>query len=364
MDVRSRSSADVTRSNVAGQNRRRQWSDSSSPGRRVVVSPYVVAEKVGSCLSYGRGTCPPGSLTLRYCPLMTDHVDELVAWTLRMSRSDREAEPIHVTQTSVWLAAIGFLALSLGQSLLCWAPTGGRLEFILLTAGTLCIAAAILTHLDTHRLRFGLPALVFFNLGILAASAVWIPYVIDPADFGTGKFQLYVYILWGMAWTLGAIGTFFVLHRKEARLERGDRKAATTIHASFFQLLSLGVGMLIYGISFIEQSTLPNNNVSGVLAVVGPVLIAISVISHVEHLTLRIGRPAVILTILGISIWSVKNLSRAATDWMSDPALYKFFIFGIQGIVYAMGAVACILVLSRKKAWLASRSESARLSSK
>jgi hypothetical protein len=294
---------------------------------------------------------------------MTDHVDELVAWTLRMSRSDREAEPIHVTQTSIWLGAIGFLALSLGESLLCWAPTGGRLEFILLTMGTLCIAAAVLTHLDTHRLRFGLPALVFFNLGILAASAVWVPYIFDPTLFGTGTLTLFTYTCWGSAWTLGAIGTFFVLHRKENRLERGDRKAATTIHASFFQLLSLGVGMLIYGISFIEQGSLPNNQVSGVLSVIGPVLIAISVISHVEHLTLRIGRPAVILTVLGLSIWSVKNLSRAASDWMSDPALYKFFVFGVQGIVFAMGAVACILVLSRKKAWLASRSESVRLSS-
>jgi hypothetical protein len=295
---------------------------------------------------------------------MTDHVDELVAWTLRMSRADREAEPIHVTQTSIWLGAIGFLALAVAESLLCWAPTGGRLEFILLTVGTLCLAAALLTHLDTHRLRFGLPALVFFNLGILAASALWVPYIFDPTLFGSGSLTLYTYSCWGSAWTLGAIGTFFVLHRKETRLERGDRKAATTIHASFFQLLTLGVGMLIYGISFIEQGTLPNNNVSGVLAVVGPVLIAISVISHVEHLTLRIGRPAVILTILGVSIWSVKNLSGAATDWLSDPALFKFFVFGIQGIVFAMGAVACILVLSRKKAWLASRAESVRLSSK
>jgi hypothetical protein len=295
---------------------------------------------------------------------MTDHVDDLAAWTLRMSRSDREAEPIHVTQTSVWLGAIGFLALAVGESLLCWAPTGGRLEFILLTLGTLCLAAALLTHLDTHRLRFGLPALVFFNLGILAASAVWVPYIFDPTLFGSGSLTLFTYTCWGSAWTLGSIGTFFVLHRKETRLERGDRKASTTIHASFFQVLTLGVGMLIYGISFIEQGTLPNNNVSGVLAVVGPVLIAISVISHVEHLTIRLGRPAVILTILGISIWSVKNLSRAGTDWMSDPALYKFFVFGIQGIVFAMGAVACILVLSRKKAWAASQAESVWISSK
>jgi hypothetical protein len=289
---------------------------------------------------------------------MADHVDELVAWTLRMSRADREAEPIHVNRTSVGFGAIGFLALSIGQSMLCWAPTGGRFEFILLTLGTLFLAAAVLSHLDQHRMRFGLPALVFFNLGILAASAVWIPYVIDPLNMG--KFTVYTYIAWGTAWTLGAIGTFFVIHRKEARLERGG-KAATQIHASFFQLLTLGVGMLIYGICFIEQSSSPNNTVDGILSVVGPVLIAIAVINHVEHLTLRIGRPAVILTIIGISIWSVKNLPRAVTDWMNDPSLSKFFVYGVQGIVFALGAVACILVLSHKKAWLASRSGSIRL---
>lgn len=291
---------------------------------------------------------------------MADQVDELVAWTLRMSRAEREAEPIHVTRTSVWFGAMGFLALAVGQSLLCWASTGGRIDYILLTIGTLCLAVAILYHLDQHRLRFGLPALIFFNLAILAASAVWVPFAINPAVRGTEGGTLHGYIAWGIAWTLGAIGTFLVLLRKESRLERGDRKAATEIHASFFQLLILGVGMLIYGICFIEQSSTPNDRVDGVLSVVGPVLIAISVINHVEHLTLRIGRPAVIITIVGISIWSVKNLSRAVTDWMSDPALAKFFIYGVQGIVFALGAIACLLVLSHKKAWLASHSEPVR----
>ena len=294
---------------------------------------------------------------------MSDQVDELVAWTLRMSRAEREAEPIHVTRTSVWFAAIGFFALALGESLICWAPSTGRVDFALLTLGTLCLAVAILYHLDQHRVRFGLSALIFFNLAILAASAVWIPYVIDPAVRGTSGGMLYSYIAWGLAWTLGAIGTFLVLLRKERRLERGGRKAATEIHASFFQLLILGVGMLIYGISFIEQSSTPNDHVDGVLSVVGPVLIAISVINHIEHLILRIGRPAVIITIVGISIWSVKNLSRAVTDWMSDPALKAFFVYGVQGVVFALGAIACILVLSHKKAWLAARSDFTRISS-
>ena len=292
---------------------------------------------------------------------MADHVDELVAWTLRMSRADRAAEPIHVNRISVGLGAIGFLSISVGKLMLFLAPVsqGGRLAFILLTVGTLFLGAATLSHLDQHRMRFGLPALVFFNLGIVAASALWVPYVFDPSLQGSSMAQ-YAYICWGIAWTLGAIGTFFVIHRKETRLERGG-KAATQIHASFFQLLTLGVGMLLYGICYIEQSSAPNNTVDGVLSVVGPVLIAISVINHVEHLTLRIGRPAVILTIIGISIWSVSNLPSAVTDWMNDPAIRNIFTYGVQSFFYALGAAACILVLFHKKAWLASRADSATL---
>ena len=288
---------------------------------------------------------------------MVDQIEELVSWTLRMSRAEREAEPIHVTRTSVWFAAAGFFALGIGESLICWASTGGRLEYVLLTLGTLCLAVAILYHLDQHRHRFGLVALIFFNLAIVSASAVWVPYAINPGVRGTGSATLFVYIAWGAAWTLGAIGTFCVLIRKENRLARGHRQASTEIHASFFQLLILGVGMLIYGIGFIEQSSSPNNQVDGVLGVVGPVLIAISVIAHVEHLTLRIGKAAVVLTIIGISVWSVKNLSRAVTDWMSDPALAKFFIYGVQGFVFFLGGIACLLVLSHKKAWLAAQPE-------
>ena len=46
---------------------------------------------------------------------MPDYVDDLVTWTLRMSRAEREAEAIHVTRTSVGLGALGFIALAVGN---------------------------------------------------------------------------------------------------------------------------------------------------------------------------------------------------------------------------------------------------------
>jgi len=268
-----------------------------------------------------------------------------------MSRSTREAEPIHVSHTSVLLAAIGFLALGIGESLLCWAPTGTRFEYILLTLGTLTLAAALVNHLDHHRARFGLPALVLFNLGIIASAAVWVPYAVDPSLRGTQTWGEFSYIAWGAAWLLGSVGTFVVMARKEARLEHGDKSAETEIHATFFQLTALAVGMLIYSISFFQMSTDRTNHFDAALAVAGPALIALAVIAHIEHLTLRIGRPAVIITVLSAALWAVKNLSREVDSWMANPDLAKFFVYGVQGAIFFLGAIACLLVLSHKKTW-------------
>jgi len=276
-------------------------------------------------------------------------------WTSRMSLSTREAEPIHVSHTSVLLAAIGFLALGVGESLLYWAPTGTRFEYVLLTLGTLTLAAALINHLDHHRPRFGLAALVFFNLGIVAAAAVWVPYAVDPSLRGTQPWSQYSYIAWGTAWLLGSVGTFVVMARKEARLEHGDKSAETEIHATFFQLTALAVGMLIYGISFFQLATDRSNHFDAALAVVGPALIAVAVIAHIEHLTLRIGRPAVIITVLSASLWAVKNLSREVTSWMENADLAKFFVYGVQGAIFLLGAIACLLVLSHKRTWIAER---------
>ena len=274
-------------------------------------------------------------------------------WTSRMPRATREAEPIHVSRTSVLLAAIGFIALAIGESLLCWAPTGTRFEYVLLTLGTLNLAAALINHLDHHRARFGLAALVLFNLGVIAAAAVWVPYAIDPSLRGTQTWGEFSYMAWGAAWLLGSVGTFVVMARKEARLEHGDKSAETEIHATFFQLTALAVGMLIYSISFFQMSTDRTNHFDAALAVVGPALIALAVIAHIEHLSLRIGRPAVIITALSAGLWAVKNLSREVDSWMANPDLAKFFVYGVQGAIFALGAIACLLVLSHKKTWKA-----------
>ena len=266
-----------------------------------------------------------------------------------MPREVRAAEPIHVTRTSLSLAAGGFILWGIGYLILWVQSTGTRLEWVLCTLGPLLLAAAILNHLDHHRRRFGIVVLVLLNLVVVMQALVFLPYALNPELRGT--LVHFTYDVWGISWLVGALGVAAVLMRKKSRLDHGDKTAETEIHASFFQLSMLAAGMLIYGISFVGLSTDRTSHLFGWLSVIGPALIAVAVIAHIEHLSLRLGRPAVIIAIFGVAAWAAKNLVRATTDLMSDPAWAALFVYGVQGFILLLGALACLLVLFLKQAW-------------
>ena len=268
-----------------------------------------------------------------------------------MPRETRAAEPIHVTRASLSLAAGGFILWGIGYLTLWGAPTGTRLEWVLCTLGPLLLAAAILNHLDHHRRRFGIVALVLLNIVVIMQALVFLPYAVNPGLRGDAAWSNVPYDIWGISWLVGALGVAAVLVRKKSRLDHGGKSAETEIHASFFQLSMLAAGMLIYGISFVGFSTDRTSHLFGWLSVIGPAFIAVAVIAHIEHLSLRLGRPAVVLVIFGVSAWAAKNLVRATTDLMSDPHWAVFFVYGVQGVILLLGALACLLVLFHKQAW-------------
>ena len=269
---------------------------------------------------------------------------------MKMSREVRQAEPIHVTRRSVGLAALGFVLWGVGYLILWLSPTGGRLEWVLCAAGPLLLALAVLDHLDHHRRRFGLPALVLLIIAIILQAVVFFPYAYDPAL--SGKLVTFTYATWGAAWLIGSLGVFLVIGRKEARLEHDDTTPETQIHATFFQLTVLAVGMLIYGISWVGFSVERGNPYMGVLSIIGPALIAVALIAHVEHLALRLGVPAVTIAIIGSSVWALKNVPRAVSDVFTERAWSILLVYGVGGIILLMSAVACLLVLVHKKAWV------------
>ena len=114
----------------------------------------------------------------------------------------------------------------------------------------------------------------------------------------------------------------------------------------------LAVGMLIYGISWVGFSVDRGNHYMGVLSVIGPALIAVALIAHVEHLALRIGVPATTLAIIGTSVWALKNVPRAVSDVFTERGWSMLLVYGVGGIILLIGAVACLLVLVHKKAWV------------
>jgi len=257
--------------------------------------------------------------------------------------------PTEVSTTSMVLGASGFFAIGLGETLRCWAPSGVRVENVLLIVGTLVLGAAILSHVRSHRSRFGLVAVVLVLLATVLAAVMWLPAVIDPAVLTQETWTRFAYDAWGIAWILGSLATFAVIVRKEQRQTRGGTSEATEIHATYSTLVILAAGMLIYGLGFAEPSSNHNSHFDGLLTVLGPALIAIAVITHFEHLSAQIGRLAVSLIVIGTGAWALKNFTRVFTDWMTDPDAAKFLVYGVQGIIYFLGAVACLSVLAHKK---------------
>jgi len=270
-----------------------------------------------------------------------------------MTKQERASEPIHVSKLSIALGALGFGLLSLAQSVFAWAPTGTRFEWALMVLGSLSLAGAMLHHVDHHVRRFGALAVVLINVSLVGAAFVYLPYALNLSLRGTEAGIRYTYSTWGVVWLIGSAAVFAVLARKEIRLEHDDKTSETEIHASFFQLTTLAVGMLIYGIGFLllGDPVARDSRMVGALSVVGPLLIALAVIAHIEHLMLRMGKVAVVLTAVGVSLWGIKNLFRPLTGWFDNEALNDFFVFGLQGVFYAMGALACVFVLFHKQAW-------------
>ena len=84
----------------------------------------------------------------------------------------------------------------------------------------------------------------------------------------------------------------------------------TRIHASSFSLVCGGLGLVIAGVgTFLSPGT--TSGAGYLVSTVGFVLIAVAIIAHVEHLSRRLGRPAVVLAIVSAVLLVVDNLPMA-----------------------------------------------------
>ncbi len=120
------------------------------------------------------------------------------------------------------------------------------------------------------------------------------------------------------------------------------------IRASYASLGFACVGFLFYGLGNIlaapNVSTYPDR-LSWVLQCVGPILIAIAVMLHVEHLAYRIGRPAVILIIAGAFLNGLPTAAfvfkpQLYTEVAWSNAAYSLYAVGFVTLGLGLAAVA------------------------
>ncbi len=122
-----------------------------------------------------------------------------------------------------------------------------------------------------------------------------------------------------------------------------------TIHASYAALVVACIGFALTGLGNIlaapTVTTYPSR-LSWILQFVGPMLLALAVTLHIDHLSPRIGRSAVVLIIVGAFLTAVSS-----APFMFTPSLYteeawfnlNFVLWGVGYIAMGLGLASVAL---------------------
>ena len=262
-----------------------------------------------------------------------------------MSRRNLETEVVPVLSASLWLVATGFLALGIGAIGVGWFPTYDRLNFALQALGPALIAVALLIEWRTNVERRGWASFILFLIAILTFGALWIPYVVDPARLGTESATQLGFLMSGIAAMSASLGTFAVMARKESQLIQPINSGEPLIKATFIQLLLFGVGMLIYGVDLIWVGEEDANYAQFSLLALALLIVMFAVFSFRAYLSVQIGTPAVVVTILAIASYISGFVLHSFPSFMNEEWR---LLTGLQGIAYVLGAVACALAAIHK----------------
>ena len=262
-----------------------------------------------------------------------------------MSQQNHEVKVMPVHRASLWLAAVGLLVLSIGSIGVGWFPAYDRFNFILQVLGPFAIAVGLLLNWRTHVERRGWATLIMFFIALMTFGALWIPYVINPASLGTASATQLGFIMAGCSSLFAAVGVFALMSRKEAQLTHPANSADPQIKATFMQLLLFGLGALLYGVDFVWVGEEDANHAQFSLLLFSVVLILIAVISFRANLTVQLGRPAVIVTILAILLYVMNYVIRVVPSWADEDWRLGLLM---TGVAYVLGAVACALAAIHK----------------
>jgi len=264
----------------------------------------------------------------------------------RLSVDERRSEPLTVGLRSLALAGGGLLLWSAGQLWMWNDLSGDRIAWLLEVIGPVLVAAAVVDHVRHLVARFGVMAVAAITVSVTGWAIAAAPFAADPGWYGTPAGAHYMSWLFGGTTSVGGVGLLLILVRKRLARTRPVNHAAGEIHASYFQLASAALGLFIWAagqFALLHASSGPRW--VQILATVGPLLVALAVITHVEQLSLRIGLLSVDLSCLAVLLWGASYLPLAIDPTLGQQLHWEGLCFwGIAGIGAAIGGAATLLV--------------------
>ena len=270
---------------------------------------------------------------------------------------------IQSSYASLWAGSVGFLLLGLGNIL---ATSGaltypGRLSWLLQFAGPVLIAIAVTLHVDHLSFRIGRPAVLLIITGSYLLGVCVTPFVISPELWTNRAWSNVAQGLWALGLFCLSFGLAAIAVHKERQIERGIKQAHdigdndptnASVHASFLTLAAGSAGFLLYAVGYVQLlEVVGGTRWSWILQVAGCTLLAVAAISHLEHLTLHLGLPAVVLGVIGAITLAISSI-----PFVIDTANYTSSVFWAQsfwfvwGFGSACGAVSIFFVILRKRA--------------
>jgi len=114
------------------------------------------------------------------------------------------------------------------------------------------------------------------------------------------------------------------------------------IHASPMVLILGAIGLAIYGVGRLLGSAIfgsAHGQLGSAIAFVGTAVLVVAVVLHVDHLSFRLGRSAVVLVIIGAIAVGIGNLLGALNASSKGPLWFVGAGFALAGVGVAMVAV-------------------------
>jgi hypothetical protein len=276
---------------------------------------------------------------------------------------DDATEPLHISVASLVCGILGFALWGIGSLIRAGSLENVRTAEALEVVGPLLIALAIILYVDHLSSRIGRTAVVFLIIGPIVYGVSRIPAFFE---WETVRWARYEWASYAVGHLLVGLGLLMVAVHKEMQMKAaldhyesnaGGPAPQVTVHASFVSLLSAAGGLILVAISEFDDIAggidPTRNRFDFVLRAVGALLITIGIVYHVDHLTRRIGLPAVSVGILASLCWFFAYVPRVYNphfdSGVGDAASWGDVKWVAFGVAYLLAALAGVFVLMHKK---------------